>query len=137
MVLKTSIFLTSLSSEGDPVSGAERVQQQNVEHVRHQHVDVPVLQVFSQHFEVGTLSEKGSATTCLNIDETTCVPAPHGVDQVVCVSVPHVDEQQISTQNRQQTVEQEIDVSAMIFQHVDVSASFVPYEPLICHCPKF
>ena len=106
------------------------MQQQNLEHVRHQHVDVPVLRVFSQHFEVGTVSEQGSATTFFNIDETKCVPALHGVDQVVGVSVPQVDEQQRSTQDQQQTVEQEIHVSAMIFQHVDVSASFVPYEPV-------
>ena len=53
----------------------------------------------------------------------------NGVDQVVDVSVPQVDVQQSSTQDQQQNGEQEIDVSAMIPQHVDVSASFVPREP--------
>ena len=110
---------------------------QNVEHVPHQHIDVPVHQVCKQNFEMETLCEQGSATTCLNIDETKCVPAPHGVDQIVDVSVPQVDEQQISTQDQQQTVEQEIDVSAMIFQHVDVSSSLSRVSPLICHCLKF
>ena len=81
-------FSTSLSSEDDPVSGAERGQQQNVEHVPHQHIDVPIPQIC----KVETLSEQGSATTCSNIDETKCVPAPHGVDQVIDVSVPQVDE---------------------------------------------
>ena len=91
---------TSLSSEDGPVSGAKRVQQQNVEHVLHQHIDVPVPQVCKQKFEVETLSEQGSATTCSKIDEIKCVPVPHVVDQIVDVSVPQVDEQEISTQDQ-------------------------------------
>ena len=51
-------FSTSLSSEDDPVSGAERVQQQNVELVRHQLVGVPVLQVFNNILKWGHCPNK-------------------------------------------------------------------------------